>query len=106
MNLSPPSKIEGATGSQVLSCSAFGNINEMSGSFQSATKGPLAWKTFRNGNLFRIEATVTESDTYICTIRNLKEQVQAFSIVKFFSCKKLRPRQSFLCINIRISSVY
>ena len=90
MYQSPPSRIEGATGKQVLVCSAFGNVNEMSGEFQSSTGASLSWTTSRNRNLFKIETTVTESATYICKIKSLSSTVQAFSVVKFlFSCKLL-----------------
>ena len=89
MYQSPPSRIEGATGKQVLVCSAFGNVNEMSGEFQSSTGASLSWTTSRNGNLFKIETTVTESATYICKIKSLKEHVQAFSVINFFSREEL-----------------
>ena len=87
MHQSPASKIL-AAGKQVLVCSAFGNVDEMSGEFVSSTGTSLEWSTYRNGNLFKIETTVTESATYICKIKNLKEQVEAFSVVNFFSCKE------------------
>ena len=87
MHQSPPSRIEDATGKQVLTCSAYGNVNEMSGEFTSSTGTSLIWSTSRNGNLFKIETTVTESATYICKINSLSSSVQAFSVVKFFSRK-------------------
>ena len=89
MYQSPPSRIEGATGKQVLICSAFGNVNEMSGEFQSSTEASLSWTTSRHGNLFKIEINVTESATYICKINNLRRHVEAMSVVDFFTCKDL-----------------
>ena len=81
----PPFKI--AAGKQVLICSAYGNVNEMSGEFSSSTSTTLSWSTSRNGNLFKIETTVTERATYICKIKSLSNNVQAFSVVEFFSRK-------------------
>ena len=81
----PPFKI--AAGKQILTCSAYGNVNEMSGEFTSSTGASLSWSTSRNGNLFKIETTVTESATYICKIKSLTSNVQAFSVVEFFSRK-------------------
>ena len=88
MHQSPPS-FKVATVKQNLTCSAYGNVNEMSGEFESSTGASLSWTTSRNRNLFMIETTVTESATYICKIKSLSSTVQAFSVVEFFSCELL-----------------
>ena len=90
MHQSPPSKINrNDIAKQVLVCSAYGNVIEMSGEFISSTGKTLSWSTSRNGNLFKIETTVTKSATYICKIKNPRRQVQAMSVVNFFNCKDL-----------------
>ena len=88
MHQSPLPIIDKVINKQVLMCSAYGNAKEMGGEFRSSTGSSLSWSTSRNGNLFKIETTVTESATYICKIWNSKRHVEAMTVVTFFTCKK------------------
>jgi len=79
----PPPSVQ-SVGAYNITCSAYGNPEEMTGT----VTGPLVtFKVIRKENLFLMKATVNQSGTYICTIKSKANQVQSFSVANIFSCK-------------------
>ena len=70
-----------------ITCSAYGNPEEMTGTVMSPNNPQMTFKVIREENSFVMKATVEKSGTYICTIKSKANQVQSFSTINVFSCK-------------------
>jgi len=82
----PPPSVQ-SVGAYNITCSAYGNPEEMTGTVTSPTNPLVTFKVIREENLFLMKATVNQSGTYICTIKSKANQVQSFSVANIFSCK-------------------
>ena len=82
----PPLSVQ-SVGAYNITCSAYGNPEEMTGTILSPDNRLLTFKVMREENLFLMKATVSLSGTYACTIKSKANQVQSFSVVNIFSCK-------------------
>ena len=82
----PEAKIE-AAGNQILICSAYGNVEKMSGKWVSIDGTNVSYVSYRNGNIFTMKAIVKKTETYVCTIRNQNEEIQTVARVNIFPRK-------------------
>ena len=70
-----------------ISCSAYGNTQEMTGTISKSGERVSSKEERKEGNLFQVKANVTSEGTYVCTIENRKEKVESATIVTHFKCK-------------------
>jgi len=76
-----------SVGPHNITCSAYGNPSEMTGTVTSPENKLMTFEVIREENLFLMKATMTQSGTYICTIKSKANQVQSFTILKILSCE-------------------
>ena len=98
--------MHGASPSQILipagenatiSCSAYGNTQEMTGTISKSGERVSSEEERKEGNLFEVSTNVTSEGTYVCTIESRKEKVESATIVKHFKCKRISiPKKCFL----------
>ena len=85
-NTKPSPEIR-ALGNQTLTCSAYGNVEKMSGKWSFADGTRMDYISYRNGNIFTIKANVKKTGTYICSIKSEQEEIQTITRFDIFSCK-------------------
>ena len=88
MHDSSPSYINAMTTDTTnITCSAYGNTQEMTGTITKSGRNiPFAIER-REDNLFVVKAEVSEDGTYVCTIEYGKEKVESAPVVEFFTRK-------------------
>ncbi|XP_066924227.1 protein sax-3-like [Clytia hemisphaerica] len=67
-----------------ISCSAYGNNHEMTGTITKSGEKISSKEEQKTGNLFEVKANVTSEGTYLCTIENRKEKAESATLVKHF----------------------
>ena len=88
MHQSPPLAIQSRNKNVTLSCSAYGNVNKMSGQVTTLSGDPISYRsTTTKENLFIVKAYIEASGTYVCKIQSGKEKVQAVTSVQIYSRK-------------------
>ncbi|XP_066934901.1 uncharacterized protein [Clytia hemisphaerica] len=68
-----------------VTCSAYGNTKEMTGTISKSGRNIPVVIEKREDNLFVVAAEITEDGTYVCTIEYGKEKVESASVVEFFT---------------------
>ena len=83
--LSKPSPDIEAVENHTLTCSAYGNIDKMSGKWSIDDETQVDY--FSDGKIFTVRANVKKTGTYICSIKSEQEEIQTVTRVNIFTCK-------------------
>ena len=87
--LTKPSPEIEAVGNETLICSAYGNVEKMSGKWSSVDGTRMNYISYSDGNIFTVRTNVKKTGTYICSIKSEQEEIQTVTRVNMFTCKSL-----------------